>query len=164
MNSCLARATRIELVYHGVKFHCLTAWLRPYIIVRIYVSPAWVRTIPRLPYPTRIYYLSLVDPTSCFPQRYFLNIVRKFVVVPLYRQERKFVAFISLINSTLLTFAQRHLLYTRYIDNLYQPPVLWSISIQIPQERCFQFQMLSDVLHTLLLSVPDLHHEHYQMQ
>lgn len=35
--------------------------------------PAWVRTIPRLPYPSRIYYLSLVDPTSCFSQRYFLK-------------------------------------------------------------------------------------------
>lgn len=134
------------------------------IIVRIYASPAWVRTIPRLPYPTRIYYFSLVDPTSCFSQRYFLNIVRKFVVVPLYRQERKFAAFISLINYTLLTLAQWSLLYTRYRDNLYQPLVLWSISIQIPQEHCSQFQMLSGVLHTLPLSAHSLHHEHYQTQ
>lgn len=75
--------------------------------------------------PTRIYYLSLVDPTSCFSQRYFLYIVRKFIVIPLHRQERKLQLFISLINYTLSTFAQRHLLYTGYIGNLYQPLVLW---------------------------------------
>lgn len=43
--------------------------------------------------PTRIYYLSLVDPTSCFSQRYFLYIARKLIVIPLYRQERKLQLF-----------------------------------------------------------------------
>lgn len=114
--------------------------------------------------PTRIYYLSLVDPTSCFSQRYFLKHCAKVCCYTPIPTRKEVAAFTSLINSTLLTFARRHLLYTEYIGNLYQPLVLWLISSEIPQEHCSQFQMLLDVLHTLLLSAHSLRHEHCQTQ